>query len=134
MLSVMPVQKRSAGADAGRSVNLGFHCALAAGTEDPRGILKNCRRDDRGIKYSVTVNMGAYQAMAAAMNLVSLAEMLTEINRQFRLGRFRESAGITDSVSAYRNVPARRSAAPKREFAGERRGSMRLHNNDRNSG
>jgi hypothetical protein len=111
MLSVMPVQKRSA--DAGRSVNLSFRCVMAAGSEDPRGILKKCRQDAQGIKYGVTVNLGVYQAMAAAMNILSLAEKLTEINRQYRLSRFRESAGITDSVSAHRNIPARKSAAPR---------------------
>lgn len=127
MLSVMPVKKR--GADAGRSVNLSFHCALAVESVEPRGILKNCRQDAQGIKYGVTVNMGAYQAMAAAMNLLSLAEKLTEINRQFRLSRFREAAGITDLMPAYRNVSTRR-----REFVAESRGSMRLHNNDHSSG
>jgi hypothetical protein len=80
MLSVMPVRKR--GAEAGRGVNICFHCSLTADTADPRGILQNCSRGAGGIKYGVTVYKGAYQAMAAAMNLVSLAGDLTDINRR----------------------------------------------------
>jgi hypothetical protein len=128
MLSVVPVRKRSA--DAGRSVNLSFHCALATGTEDPRSIFKNCRHDAQGIKYGVTVNLGVYQAMAAAMNLLSLAEKLTDINRQYRLRRFRESTVHMDSVPSRRGTPGCKPAASSREFTAESRAAMRLHNND----
>jgi hypothetical protein len=128
MLSVMPVRKRNT--EDGRSVNIGFHCALAANTEDPRGMLKNCRRDDLGIKYGVTVNMGAYQAMATAMNLVSLAADLTDLNRWHTFGRFRELAGRMGTVSAHPNTPAGRPVLPSLTSAPENRGVMRLHNND----
>jgi hypothetical protein len=64
MLSVMPVQKR--GAEVGRSVNLSFHCVLAAGTADPRGVLTNCRRDGHGIKVSVKLTVRAHAQRNAA--------------------------------------------------------------------
>jgi hypothetical protein len=131
MLSVMPVQKR--GADAGRSINISFHCILAADTEDPRGVLANCRRDGRGIKYGVTVNMGAYQAMAASLNLVSLAGDLTDINRRYRFRSFGESADPVVAAPEYRSKSARRPAPSVRESALEYRSAMRLHNNDRSS-
>jgi hypothetical protein len=132
MLSMMPVRKRNT--EDGRSVNIGFHCALAANTEDPRGMLKNCRRDDLGIKYGVTVNMGAYQAMATAMNLVSLAGDLTDLNRRHKLGRFRELAGYTDTVSAHPTAPSGRSVPSGRASAPKSRGVMRLQYNDSDLG
>jgi hypothetical protein len=131
MLSVMPVRNR--GAEAGRGVNICFHCSLTAGTADPRGILKNCSRGAGGIKYGVTVNMGAYQAMAAAMNLVSLAGDLTDINRRHKFNRFGESAGYVSAAPAYRNTSAPRPAPSGRKPAAENRHSMRLHDNESSS-
>jgi hypothetical protein len=128
MLSMMPIRKRNT--EDGRSVNIGFHCALAANTEDPRGMLKNCRRDDLGIKYSVTVNMGTYQAMATAMNLVSLAGDLTDLNRRHKFGRFRESSGHMDAVPTHPYPFVRRPASSGCASAPEARGVMRLHYKD----
>jgi hypothetical protein len=98
MLSVAPVPKNNDKTK--RTVNLSFHCMLAADSTDPRGILKNCKRDGQGIKYGVTVNLGAYQAMAVAMNLLSLAEKLTDLDRQHRLNRFRANYGQSRRGSA----------------------------------
>jgi hypothetical protein len=98
---------------------------LESGTADPRGILKTCKRDGQGIKYGVTVNLGAYQAMAVAMNILSLADKLTELDRQHRMRRFRESyqaPGERPGVSARQAMPAGTSADGYS-------GRMRLHQN-----
>jgi hypothetical protein len=121
MLSVAPVQKNTDRTK--KTVNLSFYCLLAADSLDPRGILKNCKRDGQGIKYGVTVNLGAYQAMAVAMNLLSLAEKLTDLDRQHRLNRFRANYG-----------QSRRGAAAPGEFDKLKSGvnaNLRLHQNAR---
>jgi hypothetical protein len=128
MLSVMPVQKRSA--HAGRSVNVNFHCTVAADTNDPRGILKDSRRDGQGIKYGVTVNMGTYQAMAAAMNLLSLAEKLTEIDRQYRIRCFRESAGFTNSSHTHGSIHVHKPAPSGQALFADKHCTMHLHSSN----
>jgi hypothetical protein len=125
MLRVAPVLKNND--QTKKTVNLGFWCVLDAATPDPRAMLKNCKRDAQGIKYGVTVNLNAYQAMAVAMNLLSLADKLTDLDRQHRVKRFREMSG-----------PARRDAGARPRNvddaeAGQGGGNrvMRLHSNDR---
>jgi hypothetical protein len=121
MLSVTPVQKNTDKTK--RTVNLSFFCMLAASTSDPRGILKNCKRDGQGIKYGVTVNLGAYQAMSVAMNLLSLVDKLTEIDRSHRIRRFRETYAQTRGSGSKTKI----DDSPGKESGGSSRVNMRLH-------
>jgi hypothetical protein len=125
MLQVAPVRKNTDRTK--RAINLSFFCMLDAGTPDPRGILMNCKRDAQGIKYGVTVNLGAYQAMSAAMNLLSLADKLTEIDRRYRMNRFRAAYG---QACEGRGTRSKRDEAEVAGSSIENR-RLRLHQNVR---
>jgi hypothetical protein len=88
LLSVSSVPQK--GNAAKGSVNFNFHCQLPADTPDQRGILKSRKRDGNVIKHCVTVNFGTYAALAVSRNLLSLADTLTDLNRQYRMRQFRE--------------------------------------------